>query len=52
VVLSIFGAFSFTDDARPALTGTARILRPGGLVAALTLRAGDHHDTVVVLRRR
>ena len=51
VVLSIFGAFSFTDDARPALTGTARILRPGGLLA-LTLRADDHHDTVVVLRRR
>ena len=50
VVLSIFGAFSFTD-ARPALTGAARILRPGGLLA-LTVRAGDHHDTVVVLRRR
>jgi SAM-dependent methyltransferase len=50
VVLSIFGAFSFTDT-RPALTGTARILRPGGLLV-LTLRADDHHDTVVVLRRR
>lgn len=50
VVLSIFGVFSFTD-ARPVLAGTARILRPGALLA-ITLRADEHHDTVVVLRRR
>lgn len=49
VVLSIFGALSFTDPP-PLLTGTARILRPGGLLA-VTLRADGHHDTVVVLRR-
>jgi SAM-dependent methyltransferase len=50
LVLSIFGVFSFTDP-RPVLAGTARILRPGGLLA-VTLRADEHHDTVVVLRRR
>jgi len=50
LVLSIFGAFSFTSPL-PLLTATARILRPGGLLA-ITLRADDHHDTVIVLRRR
>lgn len=50
LVLSIFGAFSFTDPL-PLLTAAARILRPGGRLA-ITLRAGDHHDTVVVLCRR
>jgi trans-aconitate methyltransferase len=28
----------------------AKIRRPGGLLA-ITLRADDHHDTVIVLRR-
>jgi SAM-dependent methyltransferase len=50
LVLSIFGAFSFTDPL-PLLTATARILRPGGHLA-LTLRADDHHDTLDILRRR
>lgn len=50
LVLSIFGALSFTDPL-PLLSATARILRPGGRLA-ITLRADDHHDTVVVLRRR
>jgi len=50
VLLSIFGVFSFTD-AQPILPGAARMLRPGGLLA-VTLRADEHHDTVVVLRRR
>jgi SAM-dependent methyltransferase len=50
LVLSVFGAFSFTDP-QPLLTATARVLRPGGRLA-ITLRADDHHDTVVVLRRR
>jgi SAM-dependent methyltransferase len=50
LVLSIFGAFSFTDPL-PLLTATARVLRTGGLLA-MTLRADDHHDTVIALRRR
>jgi ubiquinone/menaquinone biosynthesis C-methylase UbiE len=50
LVVSIFGAFSFTDPL-PLLTATARVLRPGGRLA-ITLRASDHHDTVVVLHRR
>lgn len=50
LILSIFGAFSFTDPL-PLLTETARVLRPGGLLA-MTLRADDRHDTVMVLRRR
>lgn len=50
LVLSIFGAFSFTDPL-PLLDAAARIIRPGGHLA-ITLRAGEHHDTVVVLRRR
>jgi SAM-dependent methyltransferase len=50
LVLSIFGAFSFTDPL-PLLTDVARVLRPGGQLA-ITLRADDRHDTVVVLRRR
>ena len=50
LVVSIFGAFSFTDPL-PLLTETARVLRPGGLLA-ITLRADDQHDMVVVLRRR
>jgi SAM-dependent methyltransferase len=50
LVVSIFGAFSFTDPL-PLLTDAARVLRPGGQLA-ITLRADDHHDTVVVLRRR
>jgi hypothetical protein len=33
------------------LKGAARALRPGGLLA-VTLRASDHHDTVVILTRR
>ncbi len=50
LVLSIFGALSFTDQL-PLLDATARILPPGGHLA-ITLRADDHHDTVVILRRR
>ena len=50
LVLSIFGAFSFADPL-PLLTATASLLRPGGLLA-ITLRASDEHDQVIVLRRR
>jgi SAM-dependent methyltransferase len=50
LVLSVFGAFSFTDPL-PLLTDVARVLRPGGQLA-ITLRADDRHDTVVVLGRR
>ncbi|MGH8904567.1 MAG: class I SAM-dependent methyltransferase [Egibacteraceae bacterium] len=50
VCMSIFGAFSFTDPL-PLLSATSRALRPGGLLA-LTLRVDDHHDRVIVLRRR
>jgi hypothetical protein len=48
--MSIFGAFSFVDPL-PLLSAAERVLRRGGLLA-MTLRAGDHHDAVVVLRRR
>jgi len=48
--LSVFGALSFSPPG-PILEAAARALRPGGLLA-VTLRAGDHHDTVVVLTRR
>jgi SAM-dependent methyltransferase len=48
--LSIFGAFSFSLPG-PLLMSAARALRPGGLLA-ITLRASDHHDTVVILARR
>jgi SAM-dependent methyltransferase len=50
VCLSIFGALSFSPPG-PLLEATARALRPGGLLA-VTLRASDHHDTVVILTRR
>ena len=50
VCLSIFGAFSFSPP-RPLLEATASALRPGGLLG-ITLRASDHHDTVVILTRR
>jgi SAM-dependent methyltransferase len=50
LVLSTFGAFSFTNPL-PLLNAAARIPRPCGRLA-ITLRAGDHNDTVVVLRRR
>lgn len=50
LVLSIFGAFSFTNPLT-LLTATARILRPGGLLA-MTLHADALHDAVVLLRRR
>lgn len=48
--LSIFGAFSFSP-AGPLLQAAAHALRPGGLLA-ITLRADDHHDAVVILARR
>jgi SAM-dependent methyltransferase len=48
--LSIFGALSFTPPG-PLLHAAARALRPGGLLA-ITLRASDHHDTVIILARR
>jgi SAM-dependent methyltransferase len=50
VCLSIFGALSFADPG-PILAAAARALRPEGLLA-LTLRADDHHDTVIVLSRK
>lgn len=50
VCLSIFGALSFSPPG-PLLEAAARALRPGGLLA-VTLRASDHHDTVVILARR
>ncbi len=48
--LSIFGALSFSPPG-PLLTAAARALRPGGLLA-VTIRASDRHDTVVILTRR
>ena len=48
--LSIFGALSFTPPG-PILKAAARALRPGGLLA-VTLRASDHQDAVVILARR
>lgn len=48
--LSIFGALSFSPPG-PLLKAAARALRPGGLLA-VTLRASDSHDTVVILARR
>jgi SAM-dependent methyltransferase len=48
--LSIFGALSFSPPG-PLLQAAAQALRPGGLLA-VTLRASDHHDTVVILARR
>jgi SAM-dependent methyltransferase len=48
--LSIFGAFSFSPPG-PLLKAAAHALRPGGLLA-ITVRAGDHHDSVVILARR
>jgi ubiquinone/menaquinone biosynthesis C-methylase UbiE len=50
VCLSIFGAFSFSPQA-PILSGAARVLRPGGLLA-VTLRADNDHDYVAVLNRK
>jgi SAM-dependent methyltransferase len=48
--LSIFGAFSFSPSG-PLLRAAAQALRPGGRLA-ITLRADEHHDHVVVLIRR
>jgi SAM-dependent methyltransferase len=48
--LSIFGAFSFSPPG-PLLRAAAHALRAGGLLA-ITLRASDHHDAVVILARR
>jgi SAM-dependent methyltransferase len=48
--LSIFGALSFSPP-RPILAAAARALRPGGLLA-ITIRADDHHDTLLILTRR
>jgi SAM-dependent methyltransferase len=49
--LSIFGAFSFTDQPARLLQAAARVLRPSGLLA-VTLRADTAHDTFVLLARR
>ena len=50
VVLSIFGAFSFSPPG-PLLRAAAHALRPGGRLA-ITLRADEHHDHVIVLTRQ
>jgi SAM-dependent methyltransferase len=50
VCLSIFGALSFSDPG-PILAAAARALRPAGLLA-VTLRADDHRDQVIVLSRK
>jgi len=50
ICLSIFGAFSFADPTS-LLTAASRAIRPGGLLA-MTLRVDNHHDSVIVLRRR
>jgi ubiquinone/menaquinone biosynthesis C-methylase UbiE len=50
ICLSIFGAFSFADPLS-LLAVASRAIRPGGLLA-MTLRVDDHHDSVIVLRRR
>jgi SAM-dependent methyltransferase len=50
VCLSIFGAFSFSPPG-PHLAAVAHALRPGGRLA-ITLRAGDHHDHVIILTRK
>jgi SAM-dependent methyltransferase len=50
VCLSVFGALSFSPPS-PILQAAARALRPGGILA-VTLRADDRHDTVLVLTRR
>jgi SAM-dependent methyltransferase len=48
--LSIFGALSFAPPG-PLLKAAAHALRPGGLLA-ITLRASEHQDAVVILARR
>ena len=50
ICLSIFGAMSFTDPLS-LLTVVNRAIHPGGLLA-VTLRADDHHDNVIILHRR
>jgi SAM-dependent methyltransferase len=50
VCLSIFGAFSFGPPG-PLLMAAAHILRPCGLLA-ITVRASDYRDAVVILSRR
>jgi SAM-dependent methyltransferase len=48
--MSIFGAFSFSPPG-PLLRAAAQVLRPGGRLA-ITLRADEYHDHIVVLIRR
>ena len=50
ICISIFGAFSFSPPG-PLLEAAAHALRPSGLLA-ITLRASDHHDAIVILARR
>lgn len=50
VCLSVFGALSFSEPG-PLLAAVARALRFEGLLAT-TLRADDHHDTVIILSRK
>jgi SAM-dependent methyltransferase len=50
VCLSIFGAVSFSDPG-PILSAAARALKPAGLLA-LTLRADDRRDAVLILSRK
>ncbi|MBE1876697.1 class I SAM-dependent methyltransferase [Myceligenerans pegani] len=51
VIVSIFGALSFTDDLRSLLRACSRALAPHGRLL-VTLRADDDHDQVTLLRHR
>lgn len=50
ICLSIFGALSFSPPG-PILAAVAHALKPSGLLA-LTMRADDQHDQVVILSRK
>lgn len=50
VLLSVFGAFSFTDQPGILLTWTAYALKPGGRLVVV-LRTHETRDYVLVLRK-
>lgn len=50
VILSIFGALSFTSDLRPLLRACSHALSSRGRLL-VTLRADDDHDQVTLLKR-